>query len=325
MAQLTAEDLDSLSGKYEAPSARGKQKTVTGFDTQQEAASFVKDALVLAGTGASFGLGEEALAGVKTGSFTSPEYLAQRDIYRGQIQQAREENPFLAPLIEAGAEEAVSTFLPGGRLVKGLATSALRGVGEAQNIEAIPTEAAKSAGLQLAGEAATGLLKATPILDDPTKILTKSIGVGARELKGPEAKTAIGAVDRLNKVGFFKQGEVNINPNTQRFERMGIKKDLTGFLKPQSLDSLVERANKTTKVLVDYNKKLLKGKYIPEEEFQRTLYKSLKDMASPDQFNIEGRLEVARKIADVVEKDLKYATGRGGIKMIPAENILERK
>ena len=325
MANLTASDLDKLSEEYSAPEIRGKTKTMPGFESQQEAADFVKDAMTLAATGATFGTGEELLAGAQTGSFVSPEYKQQRDIYRGKIQEARQNLPLLGPLIEAGAGEAVSTALPGGRIIKGLATSALSGAGEAPEMGQVPAEAAKSVGLQLVGEGALAALKATPMIDDPTKILTRSVGVGQRELKGPEAKTAIGTVERLNKVGFFKQGEVGINPTTQRFERRGIRKDLTGFLKPQTLDSLVERASKTKTALIDYNKKLIKGKFIPEIEFQRAVYSTLQEMTDPSHYNIEERYNVARKILDVVEKDLKYSLGKGGTKMIPAESIMERK
>ena len=324
---LTREDFDKMAG-YEVPDPnRPKSKEVANFATQKEAADFLKDAMRLVGHGVVQGTSDEAIAGIKTGSFSSPEYLTERNSQRGILNQARENvgESVVAPVLEGIGSEGIMTALPvmkGAKVAKSLIGAALSGAGEAPEMEDIPKSALISTGLQAGGEALGPILKAAAF-DDSTAILSRMIGTSGKNLKPATYKKTLGAIERLNEAGFFKQGDRFVDPNTQKYIRT--KTSLSGFLKPQSLDDLEMVAMNSIASLGEANKQLVKGKFIPEIDFQKAMYAGMQDLTDPSGHNIEGRFTLARKLAEVVEKDMRYATGKGGIKLIPAEIIIERK
>lgn len=306
MAKLTAKDLDKMAGfDYEPPEPREfSPKVVAEFDTQKEAASFVKDLMKVLGSGASQGLADETMAAIKTGSISSPEYKQERNIVRKDIAQAKKNIPG-SSIIEAAGGMATTAILPGARAFPALAniaTSALQGAGEAEELEDIPKQAATSALLTSGMEVGGKALKASAF-DDSTKILSQSVGAKASQTKMPAPRNIQSVVQRLNKTGFFKQGEVGIDPASRSFKRSS--KSLTDLFKPQSLDSLTERANKSITALKDVNNKLIANKTIPEKDFLDKINVAIADMSfDPTGFNITAREGLARETADIIKEDL---------------------
>lgn len=332
MAKYTAEDLDKMAG-YEVPEPRQKPTTVAEFETQQEAAQLVKDFMKLGVSGAGHGLVEEAIAGVKTGSLSSPEYVKERDLLRGDIQQARENLGLMAPFVEGAGAELATAALPiakGAKIAKRIGSAFLQGAGEAPEVENIPKYSAVSGlaetGMELAGAGVKKFL-----FDDPTEILSNTIGTKGTEIRIKERfgagkpmpgkyetvqkslggireedgqRAVLGSIERLDKKGFFKQGKKYFDPDKKAFVRT--KDSLEGFLKPQNLDDLYETASQGLASLKSANEKLLKGKSIPTQEFKRNLDSAVASMTyDPYGFNLSKMGDLASEIAGIVESDMR--------------------
>lgn len=325
--KLTAKDLDAMtSEQYSPPTEPMKRpEKVASFDTQEEAAKFVKDMMILTGQGAAHGYGEEAIAAAKTGSISSPEYLAERDVLRQELQKKREEYPILGPLAESAGAIATTSLIPGSSStrVKDIASAIIQGTGEAGEIEDMPKEALKSGIIQTGMEAIGAGAKAL-IADDPTKILTRSVGATRAQTKLPSGRAIQDSVERLNKVGFFKQGDVVVDVNKQNFKRFG--KSLDTFFKPQSLDSLYERANNSLSLLKEANNKLIANKTISQKDLLDTLNKGVAEMSyDPEGFGVSARLELARETSQTIIDDLIQKGKLLPNKAIKASDIEEAK
>lgn len=309
-----------LSGEEVSP--REDQSEIPGLEFQKEIAEGTKDLAAMYGHGVSQGFSDEALAGIETGSLSSPEYVTRRDQLRSEMQKRKEEYPIAGSLAEAAGSVTATTATPFMRsvpIVKEMLSSGLSGVGEARSMEEAPREAAKSMILQGAAEVGGKVLKNT-LFDDPTKILTRSVGVQSRDIKGDVGAKAIQATDRLNAAGFFKQGEVSIAPQAYKFKRSA--KDLTGFLKPLTDDDLYKRATDNISILKSRNQELLKGKKIPRIEFQKAMHEGITDLTyDPKGFNVEARWGLAEELRNIVEKDLKYKGGYSSRDSIDAQDI----
>lgn len=313
-----------LSGDEVPP--REASSEIAGLEEQQAIADYTKNLAILGGHGASQGFSDEAIAGIKTGSLSSPEYVTERDMLREEMLKRKEEMGIPGVLAESlgsvGSTAAFPVFR-GAPILKELGSAALSGAGEAREMEDIPREAGKAALIQGAAEAASGVIKHT-LFDDPTKILTRSIGVRAGDIKGDVGSKAIQATDRLNSVGFFKQGEVALPPRGHSFKRNA--KDLTNFLKPLTEDDLYKRATDNISILTNRNAQLLKGKKVPSIEFKKALYEGVQELTyDPKGFDVEARLGLARDLADIVEKDLRYKAGYVSGKSIDALDIENAK
>jgi len=354
MAKLTAKDLDAMSSEYGTPEPREKPTTVAEFETQQEAASFVKDFLKLSLHGAGHGLGEEAIAGVKTGSLSSPEYLAERNKLRGSVEQSRTNVGAAAPFIEGLGAEAVTAALPvmkGAQLAKRLISAGVQGVGEAPEMADVPSSALVSAGAQGVAEGAGALLKQT-LFNDPTAILSRTVGTkgsdikmreradigrdlpGAFEIKTksvggipvdpqPQQRAILGSIDRLDQKGFFKQGNKVFDPAKRAFVRT--KDSLSGFLKPQTLDDLYSTASQGLTSLKAANEKLLRGKNLPAHEVRWELENAVADLTyDPTGYNMQGMEELATEVKNTIIRDMKgkkmWLSNTGKIDALDLEN-----
>lgn len=325
-SSLTAEDLDAISQDYSPPSPFNKPTKVASFETQEEAAKFVKDMSILAGQGAVMGTGEELIAGAKTGSFSSPEYKSERDLLRQELVKKREEYPILGPLAEATGSTIVTTaapFLRGAPVFKELGAAALSGFGEAKEMEDVPKEALKATAIQGAMETVSPIARKV-MAEDPTKILTQSIGTRSKDIKGQLDAPIIKSVERLDKAGFFTQGDAFIPKGTNKFKRN--TKNLQQFFKPQTIDSLVERATQSISTLKERNKELLKGKKVPSIEVKRGFFEGIQELTyDPLAWNVEERIDLAKEIQNQFESKLKLQTGWKSGQPVPAEDLENAK
>jgi hypothetical protein len=270
---------------------------------------------ILGGHGASQGFSDEALAALKTGSLSSPEYTQERDILREEMQARKEKMGIPGVLAESAGSVLSTTAMPilkGAPILKEIGSAALSGVGEAKEMENVPWEATKAGLMQGVAEGAGQVLKHT-LFDNPTKILTRSMGVRSADIKGDVGASAIQSTERLNKVGFFKQGGVTLDPKSHVFKRSA--KDLTSFIKPVTEKELAKRAKDTIDILKSRNAQLLKGKKVPSTEFKRALSEGIQELTyDPKGFDVDARYGLARDLADVVERDLRkkggYALGQ---------------
>lgn len=320
-----AEELDAAG--YTPPDAVDKPTKIASLDTQKDVAEFVKDMGIFLGQGVLHGSGEELLAAGKTKSFFSgPEYERERDILKKQLEEKREKYPYVGALAEATGATAATMATPFAKaypVAAELLSSVLQGAGEANTLEDVPREAAKSAAIS-SGMMAGGKLLKEAVFDDPTKIMTRSIGVRSKDVKGNPNANVIKSVKRLEDAGFFKQGEVGISPGKFKFERSA--KNLMGLFKPQTLDSLLERAEKNISVLKSRNENLLKGKKIPSIELQRSLMRGVEEFTyDPLGVDVEARYNLAKEIQDVFLKDLKDKTGWKMGQPIPALDVEQAK
>jgi hypothetical protein len=208
-------------------------------------------------------------------------------------------------MVEAAGSLATDIAVPFMRsapALKNVASSIIQGAGEAEEIEDIPRQAITSGIISGATELAGKGIKAAAF-EDPTKILTKSVGARSAQTKMPESRNIQGIVQRLDKKGFFKQGEVAIDPATKQYKR--VSKSLGDLFKPQTLDSLVERANKSISVLKSKNNNLIENKKITESDFLNKINDAIADMSyDPQGFNISAREGLARDTADIIKEDL---------------------
>lgn len=302
-----------LSGEEVPP--REASSEIAGLEGQKALADWTKQMAILGGHGASQGFSDEAIAGIKTGSLSSPEYITERDILRDEMQKRKEEMGIPGVLAEAGGSVLSTMAVPvlrGSPVLKEIGSAALSGMGEAKEMADVPREAAKAALIQGAAEGAGKVIKNT-FFDEPTKILTRSIGLRPGDVHGDIGANAIKSTERLNTVGFFKQGGVTLDPKSYSFKRTA--KDLTSFIKPLTKEDLAKRATETIEILKNRNKDLLKNKKVPSNEFKRALYEGIQELTyDPKGFDVDARYGLARDLTEVVERDLKkkggYALGQ---------------
>ena len=314
------QDFEILSGGEVPP--REATNEIADLALQKEIADYTKDMSLLAGHGVSQGFSDEALAALQTGSISSPEYVTKRDVLRSEMGARKERTGIPGALAEAVGSVAATAAVPilkGAPILKEMGSAILQGTGEAKEIKDIPREAAKSALIQGATEAAGKVVKAIAF-DDPTKILTRSIGVKSGDIKGDLGAKAIRATENLDEAGFFKQGEVYVPKGKHSFKRQS--GNLTTFFKPLTEDELYTRSRNTISELSDRNKELLKGKMVPSVEFKRALYEGVQELTyDPKGFDVEKRLQLSRDLVDTVERDLRMKTGWSGGGKIPAEDV----
>ena len=320
MAKLTAADLDKMAGfdNYEVPEPREAPKVVAEFENQKKAAEFLKDVGVVMGQGAAQGFGDEAIAGLKTGSVSSPEYISERNKLRNAITQSRENVPGSSVFEALGsvASTAAVPVMKAYPVAKELVSAGIQGFGEAEEMKDVPGEVATSMAIQGGMELGGKALKKV-IADDSTKILSRSIGAKSAQTAMPQGRAIQDSVERLNKAGFFKQGEVAVDPMGQSFKRAN--KNLAQMFKPQSLDTLYERATNSLSTLKDVNNSLIKGKKIKVNDFMDALDTGVQEMSyDPKGFDIEARLSLAEGVSDTILKDL---TSRGKFPLPGNNNI----
>lgn len=179
---------------------------------------------------ATMGYGPNIIAGVKTGSLSSPEYMQERDELNQALQELREESPTaaLAGDITGGVASAV---LPGGALAKGaglgtklLASVAIgAGIGALQDTPDIPGEAGEIDAEERAKQAATGAgvglitqgagSAISKIIPDSVEQQFKALGPFKKQAKKARiaeeqgrGKTAKDIVEFGRKEGIFKFG-----------------------------------------------------------------------------------------------------------------------
>ena len=301
MAKVTEKYLDELAG-FDGPTPNSK--VLANLESQEQAASFLKDVLTVAGQGAAQGFGDEAIAALSTGSISSPEYKQKRGEVRETIRQARENVPF-APVVEAAgsvATTAAAPFMRAAPVAKEMISAGIQGAGEAGEVSDIPSTAAKSMLVQGAGEIAGKGLK-TIIADDATKILSRSMGAKARDIAMPEGRAIQDRIKRLNSAGFFKQGEVAVDINNQTFKRSN--KGLSDMFKPQNLDTLYERATNSLSTLKDANNKMVAGKKLPQGKLLQALDKAKAEMSyDPSGYNVSARIDIADEVSQTILDDL---------------------
>jgi hypothetical protein len=83
-----------------------------GRVSEKELADWTKQMAILGGHGASQGFSDEAIAGIKTGSLSSPEYVTERDILRDEMQKRKEEMGIPGVLAEAGGSVLTTMAVP---------------------------------------------------------------------------------------------------------------------------------------------------------------------------------------------------------------------
>jgi hypothetical protein len=311
-----------LSGDEVPP--REASSEIAGLEGQKELADWTKKMAILGGHGASQGFSDEAIAGIKTGSLSSPEYVTERDILRDEMQKRKEEMGIPGVLAEAGGSVLSTLAVPvlrGSPVLKEIGSAALSGVGEAKEMEDVPREAGKAALIQGAAEGAGQVLKNT-FFDDPTKILTRSLGVRSADIGGDVGAKAIQSTERLNKVGFFKQGDVSLPPRGHSFKRSS--KNLTTFLKPLTKEDLAKRAVENIDILKSRNAELLKGKSIPNRDFRQTLVDGANELTyDPKGFGASQRYDLSQELINKVEDDLRRKAGWSGGQngYLPAKDV----
>lgn len=338
MGKFTEEDARRMAG-YETPEPREKPTVIAELDSQKDAADLVKSALRVLAQGATFGAGEEAVAGIKTGSLSSPEYKAERNRLRGGLQEARETlGEYGAPVIEGIGEEITTSLMPLGKLktipgaIKRIGSSMLAGAGEAPEMEDVQSYATKS-GLLQGGAEAIGAGVGQMFFNEPTSILSKTIGTKPSDIKvaekadigrdmlpkyairpkklggvpvnPPDQERAIlGSIERLNKKGFFKQGNKIFDPEKRVFRRT--KDSLSGFLKPQTLDDLYSTAEQGITSLKEANEKLLKGRKVDVQKVKRELEAEVANLTyDPYGYNLQAMGDLAETIKDTISRDMK--------------------
>lgn len=306
MAKLKASEINAMidDPTYSAPEPKlpGKPKVIGEFDSQQEAADFVKSGLKLLGHGLTYGGSDEAIAALKTGSISSPEYKFERGKIRKSIDVAREATSPVGPLIEATGSGITDTLIGGG-IPRRLLTAATQGALEAPEMSDVPSEALLSSGLQAGGELAGGLTNKL-LFNDPTQIMTKSLGASLKQIEAPGEKSFKRVVERLDNAGFFKQGNVKVGALDQKFQRD--LKGLGDLFQPQTLNSLKDRAEKSIKEISEVNKDLLKGKVISKNSLNKSLDMGIADLTyDPYGFNIEGKIELAEETKNIILSDLE--------------------
>ena len=315
---------DTISeDSYESEGPKERSKTLQALEEQEAAASVMLDSLKVAGHGASQGFSDEAIAGLKTGSLSSPEYINERNQLRNSMDASRKNVGILSPVVEGVgsvatslAAGAASPAIKAAPFLTEMGLAAAQGIGEAPEKENIPESMGWSMGIQ-AGSEALGKGIKSAFFDDSTKILSKSMGAKAAQVKVPGERSIQSSVARLDKAGFFKQGAATVDRESQNWKRSAT--NLKELFQPQNLDSLYKRTTDSMSILKDTNNKLIANKKIPYKDFERTLDDGVFDLSyDPEGFNLDQREALAKGVKETIVKDLAKLgklpqPGSGGI------------
>lgn len=308
--KVTARDLDALveAGDYTAPENVERPLVVSGLQTQKQIADYVKSINIKFAQGAVQGFGDEGLAALKTGSISSPEYVTERDINRQALAGIDKRFPVSSAIAEGTGSVLSTAAVPGmagssaARLGKELISAGIQGAGDAPEMRDIPKSVGTSMALQGAAEVAGKLVK-NVMFDDPTKILTRSIGVSGKDMRGASGRTAADSVERLRGAGFFESGGKYVDPDKSKFIRD--TNSMERFLKPQTLESLNETAQKSIIALKAKNNALIANKTIKPKELTDALNDGIAEMTfDPTGYNVDARTKLAQEVKDVVLNDL---------------------
>ena len=294
---------------FESEGPREKSKTLPGLAEQEAAASTMLDALKVGGHGASLGFSDEAIAGLKTGSLESPEYINERNTLRNEMEKSRQNVGLASPIVEAAgsmiptiAAGAAAPAIKAAPFITEMVSAGLQGAGEAPEKENIPESMGWSMGVQGASEALGKGIKSA-FFNDPTKILSKSVGAKGVQVKVPGEKSIQSSVSRLNNAGFFKQGAATVDPSKQVWKRSAT--NLKELFQPQNLDSLYKRTTDSMSLLKDANNKLIANKTIPFNDFDRALKWGMQEMSyDPEGFDLASRAILAEDVVDTIKKDM---------------------
>lgn len=272
------------------------------------------DLLKLGAQGATYGHLDE-LQGVGA-EMMGGDYTQARDEARKGIAESRKKTGLLGDVMEMGGSMLTSVAVPslrGGTFIKEVALAGLQGEGEAEEMSDVP----RQAGLSMAISAGTqSIVKgiANKIVGKPEDILANTAGArginyrdGATDMKDPGE-----VAKRLDQLGFFKMGERGFDPNTKTFvlSPNPAASKLDQFLKPQTLDTFLERAEKATQMLGQQNQQLLKGKKIPISEVDNVLVNTAFSFI-PDGADVTARTRAAVDLVQEIVADLR---ARGAVK-----------
>lgn len=308
--KVTAKDLDALTeaGDYVPPEGVKAPLVVSGLRTQKQIADYVKSMNLKLGQGAVQGFGDEALAALETGSISSPEYLEERQKNRQVLADIDKRFPISSAIAEGTGSVLSTSAVPGmtgsaaARFGKELISAGVQGAGDAPEMKDIPKSAGTSMAIQGALEGAGKVAKEL-VFDDPTKILTRSIGVSGKDMKGASGRTAADSVERLRQAGFFESGGKFVDPDKSKFIRD--TNSMERFLKPQTLESLNETAQKSIIALKDKNNALIANKTIKPKDLTDALNDGIAEMTyDPTGYNVDARAKLAQEVKDVVLNDL---------------------
>lgn len=272
------------------------------------------DLALLGAQGATLGFMDEGAGAIE--ALQGGDYTKGRDEARDSIQAARDRRGLLGDVAETAGSMVTSVAVPslrGGTFIKELGVAALQGAGEAPEMKDVPSQAGKSA-LVSAGSQAVVKGAANKMFGQPDEILARTAGArginfrdGTSDMKDP-AEVA----KRLDSIGFFKMGDRVFDPSSKTFVLNSVPQNgkLEGFLKPQSLDTLLERAEKSTMLLGQQNAQLLKGKKIPVRDVDDVLVDTAFDFI-PDGADVASRANAATDLVTEIVRDLR---ARGAIK-----------
>ncbi len=271
----------------------------------------VKDSLILGGQGAAFGFGDEIVGGINAAA--GGDYEKSRDSARGRIGQARENLPYVGPVIEAAGSAVTSALVPplrGGTLIRELGLSGLQSVGENTDIEKLPEEAAMSGGITLGANALGNVLKKT--ISPPEDILANAAGARGINYRKGEAflgedsaeefadklKDPAGLAARLDEKGFFSFGNRTLKEG--KYTRSG---GLEEAMAPLNVESMMYRVQQGLDYLGTENKRYLVGKKIPIQKIRAALDAAAEELVPAGEDYVL-RAAKAKELADTAFQDL---------------------
>jgi hypothetical protein len=308
---------------YESDGPKERSKTLPALAEQKAAASVMLDSLKVAGQGASQGFSDEIIAGMKTGSLSSPEYINERNVLRNEMEKSRQNVGLFSPVVEAAGSiiptvgaGLVSAPIKAAPFLTEMTAAGIQGIGEAPETADIPESMGWSMGIQ-AGSEALGKGIKSAFFEDPTKILSKSVGAKAAQVKVPGERSIQSSVARLDNAGFFKQGAATVDTTKQAWKRSAT--NLKELFQPQNLDSLYKRTTDSMSLLKETNNKLIANKKIPYKDFEKTLNDGVADLSyDPEGFNLDQRENLANGVREIIVNDLAKLgrlpqPGSGGI------------
>lgn len=307
------EVVDEVSTKAAKPKFDKKKPFTAYIDESLEAQEAIeegklqtaKDLLLLGAHGGSQDLLDEG-AGVAH-KLIGGDYTEGRDSVRQSIEEARARQGLVGDAAELVGNVGVSMALPGSKaagVARELGLAAIQGAGSAKELEDVPASAALSAGVSGVTQGVGKVVG--KVFDKPNKILARTSGArGVDFLKGNDGVKAPDEIaKRLDKVGFFRQGEVVFNPSLKKFVPNPTKGKLESFFSPQSLDDLHNRAQTAVTALRGRNDELLKNKKIPMKKVLGAVQSAAMDFI-PDGFDYLKREQAASNIVDKVLMDLE--------------------
>lgn len=262
------------------------------------------DLALLAAHGASQDFLDEGAGAI--GAMTGGDYKTERNKFRAKIADSRERTGIAGDAAELIGNVGV-TMLPGARIAstagKEIALSALQGAGAADELEDVPGQSLKSAAVsgatQLLGKGVEKLF-----FNEPDKILARTMGARNNDfLKGRGGVNSPDEVaNHLDKLGFFRQGEVVFDPLSKKFIPNPTKSRLENFFKPKSLESLHDRAKIAMTAIKTRKDALLKGKKIPSEDLSKAIDSGLAEFAQG--YDVAQRTEIGNALKEQLFEDL---------------------